>query len=831
MSPTRLNRESWGAYSQRLLVVPLIALMLVLPALLHVGAVAADAAASTLTVTAVDADTGEPLAGADVSVYDLDGYYNSGFTNDAGTVDFTDVPATEVTITVDAYDDQGNYGSSSISVQVAPDTTTFATVPVEFPAPDEPGIYVSVYDDTFGGAVEGATVTLRDGDTAVDTATTDSEGQVFFSAAPGENYSAVATAPGFLPQESPSAVAFDGDYGYAQIYLTADLRCTPGAVNPSLTNMGFENGLDGWTKGRETESIQAVGADSFTSPWEGSSMLRLGDSQVDNQQTQRPGPNILCQDFVATQATERFSFNVFTYDYTGFDEFKFDLVVSDGASGDTLATYESGAFGEGIELKTSGWRGVSIDTSGYIGRNLHLTLRAGGTSDDLYAFWAYVDSADVLPPPVNVNTTVEAGSGSVTVDPETGQFTVAMPAGDVSDLNLRLTAACESGSTPESVSVLLDSVTYEASPVPDQAGFYSVSIPAAGVTNGTITLQVLCEGSTTISTPIGTVVLYDPSGIITDAATNEPVVGAEVSLHKVPGWSPRTDPSQTDPDTCETNESKAPGAPWNQPAPTDLGVLVNAASPEISPHVNPFLTSVIGYYGWDVAMGCWYVTVSAEGYDDLVSPVVGVPSEVTDLDLRLTPTAPPDTTPPDTLITTGPADGATVTQNSVDFEFTGDPSDDTASFECRLDDGAFAGCTTPLTLADLSNGRHTFAVRAIDAAGNIDATPAARSFTVEVASPPSSACTQAKADLAKAQGQVKAFTAKVAATKKQQAKAKAKLKKAKQSKADDPKRAKKIAKAQAKVKKAKARVKAAISSLKAAQGAAADAQTRINQHC
>jgi hypothetical protein len=45
----------------------------------------------------------------------------------------------------------------------------------------------------------------------------------------------------------------------------------------------------------------------------------------------------------------------------------------------------------------------------------------------------------------------------------------------------------------------------------------------------------------------------------------------------------------------------------------------------------------IGYYGWDVSEGCWYVTVEAAGYAPLTSPVVGVPPEVTDLHLALTP--------------------------------------------------------------------------------------------------------------------------------------------------------------------------------------------------
>jgi hypothetical protein len=43
----------------------------------------------------------------------------------------------------------------------------------------------------------------------------------------------------------------------------------------------------------------------------------------------------------------------------------------------------------------------------------------------------------------------------------------------------------------------------------------------------------------------------------------------------------------------------------------------------------------VGRYGWDVAAGCWYVVVRAPGYETVTSPVVGVPPEVTDLDLDL----------------------------------------------------------------------------------------------------------------------------------------------------------------------------------------------------
>ena len=61
------------------------------------------------------------------------------------------------------------------------------------------------------------------------------------------------------------------------------------------------------------------------------------------------------------------------------------------------------------------------------------------------------------------------------------------------------------------------------------------------------------------------------------------------------------------------------------------------APARIDPPVNPQFTDDQGHYGWDVALGCWFVVVSAPGYVTKISPAVGVPPEVTDLDVYLTP--------------------------------------------------------------------------------------------------------------------------------------------------------------------------------------------------
>ena len=53
-----------------------------------------------------------------------------------------------------------------------------------------------------------------------------------------------------------------------------------------------------------------------------------------------------------------------------------------------------------------------------------------------------------------------------------------------------------------------------------------------------------------------------------------------------------------------------------------------------------------------------------------------------------------------------------------------------ASFECSLDRRHFSPCESPLRLRRLSVHRHRFAVRAIDAAGNVDPSPAKARFRI-----------------------------------------------------------------------------------------------------
>jgi hypothetical protein len=88
---------------------------------------------------------------------------------------------------------------------------------------------------------------------------------------------------------------------------------------------------------------------------------------------------------------------------------------------------------------------------------------------------------------------------------------------------------------------------------------------------------------------------------------------------------------------------------------------------------------------------------------------------------------------PDTVITSGPIE--TTTDRTPTFEFSS--TSPSSTFECRVDRAAFEACGTPHTTVVLRHGLRNFEVRAIDVLGNVDPTPASRSFTVSEVPPPS----------------------------------------------------------------------------------------------
>jgi hypothetical protein len=103
-----------------------------------------------------------------------------------------------------------------------------------------------------------------------------------------------------------------------------------------------------------------------------------------------------------------------------------------------------------------------------------------------------------------------------------------------------------------------------------------------------------------------------------------------------------------------------------------------------------------------------------------------------------------NTTPPNTTINSvTDGDNNIVTNNSntrsntltITFSAT-EIATNVDHFECSIDQEEFSTCTSPMTFPDLlSDGSHTFRVRAEDNSGHADITPATYSWTVDTAAP------------------------------------------------------------------------------------------------
>src|SRR5215212_1202417 len=172
----------------------------------------------------------------------------------------------------------------------------------------------------------------------------------------------------------------------------------------------------------------------------------------------------------------------------------------------------------------------------------------------------------------------------------------------------------------------------------------------------------------------------------------------------------------------------ATGTPWataGAKGTTDRGAQVGSVTPTtIAPYTFTIPASVV--QGWldNPSSNNGILFAHTTNFDGFI---FDTKEGNTPPKLSVTFSGGTDTTPPDTTIDSGPS--GTFTNSSASFTFSS--SEAGSTFECSLDAGTFTSCPSPKSYSSLSDGSHTFSVRAIDSSNNVDATPASRTWTVD----------------------------------------------------------------------------------------------------
>jgi hypothetical protein len=174
-----------------------------------------------------------------------------------------------------------------------------------------------------------------------------------------------------------------------------------------------------------------------------------------------------------------------------------------------------------------------------------------------------------------------------------------------------------------------------------------------------------------------------PASALGERGSTTTRAGERLTL--VPEPEPEPEPEPASPTESGTKSTRAAG-----PEPTDT-------APEATQRVvpSPTVTEEL---------------VEATGAATTTAPIPSPSPETA------TTSTPQDDTAPETSLWEDHPDGRTAV-----FSFS---ADEAASFSCSLDGGSWTSCASPTTYSDLGSGWHTFAVRATDGSGNVDATPA-----------------------------------------------------------------------------------------------------------
>ncbi|HEX5929823.1 MAG TPA: hypothetical protein VFY48_10560 [Solirubrobacterales bacterium] len=445
------------------------------------------------------------------------------------------------------------------------------------------------------------------------------------------------------------------------------------AVGLGLQNRSFEQGLDHWSaktlnsnrdvvygpgggKGSEVPGCDAPdaygicvveGADEFVvsdsdgtrtvtvNPLDGDKMLRLAGPFHDAGERQASEHIFqVSQEFVVDAAEPLITVNydMFTFDYSGFDELRLLVKVFDD-EGQVVNEVVQGGFSSGIDLKTTGWRGIEIDLSGYIGQQMSMQLEVQGTKDSLYGTWGYFDAGTAPVPPVSPGLASGTAPSGVNVNKqvnESGLFAFTMASFEVQN------ALNGDGCMPFVVSFPIDPGTATLSnvtlalqgqvkPMVHKGGdVWEAAFCIKPGEDGTLQLEYDAteEGVTQhFIVMVGEVVLIDPQGVVYDQQQFNEAKAAGKSDEQARAAAAITGA------TVRLQRETPPGS--------GLFINVLSADPGIAPNVNPQITGTDGRYQWDVVEGRYRVFVTAGGYPSVTSKTVDIPPPVTDLHIAM----------------------------------------------------------------------------------------------------------------------------------------------------------------------------------------------------
>jgi hypothetical protein len=435
------------------------------------------------------------------------------------------------------------------------------------------------------------------------------------------------------------------------------------AVGAGPVNPGFEQGLTGWVPTvvpldaggysgygeagppvpvgcQVPNGICAVGVDTFTAedqlppgpastrtyrvaPVGGTRMARLGGPFTSPLQLQPLEHYRLEQTFTVDAANPilAIAYNVFAYDYTGFDDLRVQVRVTD-ADGQLISDQAQPAEGSGVLLRTTGWRQAQVDLTGWAGRTVHLRFEAGGSSDTSYPFWAYVDvgkapggaaGKPVATSAVALDTQNDANTGERWFRADASSVSGCMPVtiavpftGAVSAVVLRLRPLA---GAPLDLPMTRDPTT----------GQWRATVPCLQTARLAIAYDVTdAAGVEHRNQNLGGLVVANAMGTVYDKATFDKLrakgltVAAAIAKAALGGADVQL---------------------LRRFSGTFLPVL--SGDPGTVPHVNPQSTANTGRFGWILQPGTYAVRVTKKGYATVTTSPATVLPQITDLNVAL----------------------------------------------------------------------------------------------------------------------------------------------------------------------------------------------------